>query len=412
MSLRPETVVVISPHSPRKPGAFGLWADRLEGTFAQFNAPQAMVSLSGDQHLIKAIAAHAHSRGLATWLILRGSLDHGALVPLWFLAEAGWAGPTVVIGLNYPGEHGPTTLGEAIAAAAHSLHRRVAIVASGDMSHRLTPDAPGGFHPQAHRFDEIFMRLIRAGDYREIQHINPELRENAAEDAADSTLVAAAATGWNATGHKVLSYEAPFGVGYGVAILFNQKSEARVADAPGPAQAMRAGAGLPGLARRAVEEAKRGSFTIPPPATGEYLSAPRGVFVTVRHRNGNLRGCVGTVNPVCANLVAETWRNASLAAFQDARFPPVTAEELADLRFHVSVLHSLEDISPQDERDPRHYGVIVRTADGRRGVVLPGIEEIKTAEDQLRLAQRKGGIRPNEPVKIQRFQVDHFAEPD
>ena len=141
-------------------------------------------------------------------------------MPLWFLAEAGWAGPTVVLSLNYPEDGGLSKLGEAIAAAAHAFHRRIAIVASGDMSHRLTPNAPCGFHPQAHQFDETFIRLIRDGDYHEIGNIDPELRELAAEDAVDSTLVAAAAVDWRTTGHKVLNYEGPFGVGYGVAILF------------------------------------------------------------------------------------------------------------------------------------------------------------------------------------------------
>ncbi|MDD5138969.1 MAG: AmmeMemoRadiSam system protein A [Verrucomicrobiales bacterium] len=412
-SLQPETIVVISPHSPRKPGAFGLWADdRLEGAFTQFNAPHARVSLPNDQPLIEAIVAEAQAGGVETWLIHNRSLDHGALVPLWFLAGAGWSGPTVVLSLNNHDEYGLTKLGEVIAAAASALRRRVAIVASGDMSHRLTPDAPGGFHPQAHRFDEIFMRLIRAGDYREIQHINPELREVAAEDAADSTMVAAAAVKWNATGHKVLSYEGPFGVGYGVAILFIRKPKAQGEAATSPARASRDGAGLPGLARRAVETARRGSPATPPAASGEYLNEQRGVFVTLRHRNGNLRGCAGTIDPVCTNLVAETWRNACVAAFQDARFPPVAAAELADLRFHVNVIHSIEDISTPDELDPQRYGMIVFTADGRRGILLPGIEDIKTGEDQLKLAQTKGGIRPNEPMKVRRFQVDHFADPD
>ena len=102
---------------------------------------------------------------------------HGALVPLWFLAEAGWAGPTVVLGLNHPGEGGLTTLGAAIAATAQALPRRLAVVASGDMSHRLTVNAPCGHHPQAHEFDETFIRLVCAGDYRGIEKIAPELRE-------------------------------------------------------------------------------------------------------------------------------------------------------------------------------------------------------------------------------------------
>jgi len=124
-----------------------------------------------------------------------------------------------------------------------------------------------------------------------------------------------------------------------------------------------------------------------------------------------LRGCIGTVAPVCANLVAETWRNARLAALEDARFPPVAAHELADLRFHVSVIHTLEEVSFADALDPQHYGVEVCTGDGRRGVLLPGIKDFQTGEQQLDFARQKGWIQPDEPVTVRRFQVDHFEEP-
>jgi AmmeMemoRadiSam system protein A len=132
----------------------------------------------------------------------------------------------------------------------------------------------------------------------------------------------------------------------------------------------------------------------------------------VRHRDGALRGCIGTITPTCKNLVAETWRNARLAALQDHRFSPVKAEELADLRFEVSVLHPPERIPSERELDPQRYGVIVSAPDGRRGLLLPGIAEIQTTEEQLRIAREKGGIGPDESVTLQRFEVDHFEEPD
>jgi aromatic ring-opening dioxygenase LigB subunit len=104
MSFQPETVVLISPHSPRRARAFGLWGgERLHGSFAQFNAADAQVSLPNDTPLAQAIVTEATSRDQATWMIDSQDLDHGALVPLWFLAEAGWAGPTVVLSLKTMG---------------------------------------------------------------------------------------------------------------------------------------------------------------------------------------------------------------------------------------------------------------------------------------------------------------------
>jgi aromatic ring-opening dioxygenase LigB subunit len=224
MSFRPETLVLISPHSPRQrePSASG------PGNVSRARLPsltlRRAVSLPNDTPVGP---SHRHRGQDAR----SGNLDDSrpnsrsrragaALVS----GRGGWAGPTIVLSLNYPEDGGLSELGEAIAAAAHAFHRRIAIVASGDMSHRLTPNAPCGFHPQAHQFDETFIRLIRDGDYHEIGNIDPELRELAAEDAVDSTLVAAAAVDWKTTGHKVLNYEGPFGVGYGVAILFAEKS--------------------------------------------------------------------------------------------------------------------------------------------------------------------------------------------
>ena len=407
MGSRPEALVLISPHSPRQPRAFGVWAgEELHGSFAQFHAPDAQVSLPNDTQLANAIIAEAKVRGLATWMIDDQPLDHGALVPLWFLARAGWAGPTVILSLNYPEGGGLVELGEAIAAAASASHRRMAVVASGDMSHRLTPEAPCGFHPQARQFDETFIHLLREGDYHEIEKINPGLRELAAEDAVDSTLVAAAAAGWRSTGHKVLNYEGPFGVGYGVAILFVDNSN--LADSqPTPAHD---GAILSGLARHSVTVALRGSSEPPPAATGQYLSAQRAVFVTLHERGGKLRGCAGTILPACANVVAETWRSARLAAFQDPRFVPVQAGELSNLHFEVSVLHSMEKISSADDLDPARYGLIVSTEDGRCGPSLPGIADVKTAAQQLDIARKKGWIETDEAVMLQRFQVDHFEE--
>lgn len=412
VSHQPETVVLISPHSPRHPQAFGVWADDpVQGSFAQFDAPQIELCPPLDQPLARAIMAAARARGLETWRIRRCLLDHGALVPLWFLAGAGWAGPVVVLSLNhYPDCDMLTALGEAIAEAARTLPRRIAIVASGDMSHRLTTAAPCGYHRQAHKFDEIFIHRIRAGDFRRLAEIPHELRELAAEDAVDSTLVAAAAVNWRTAGHQVLNYESPFGVGYGVGVLFAEPQPSPVADVAAVVD-KNDGNLLPALARRAVVTDLSGSYEPPPAPPGEYLGASHGVFVTIRQRGGQLRGCIGTCVPVCPNIVAETWRVARLAALQDHRFIPVTLAELPGLRFEVSVLHPLEEVTSEAQLDPRRYGVVVSAADGRQGLLLPGITEIKTAEEQLQIARRKGLIKPGEPVTVQRFQVDCFKEP-
>jgi MEMO1 family protein len=443
----PEAVVVISPHAPRRRGAFGIWARvRVSGSLAQFGAPEVTVDLPADETLAEMIAGEAGLLGLKTWQlrdslpetapapspadagvdISRGSpreiasasspadagvdisrgkeLDHGALVPLWHLAEAGWRGPTVVMGLNYPGEGGLAEMGAAIAAAGRRAGRRLAVLASGDMSHRLQAGAPAGFHPRATEFDGAFIECLRAGDYRKLQNFDPELQELAAEDVVDSTVMAAAAAKWDAAGHEVLSYEGPFGVGYGVAILHQAPPEtAQTGDKAASRQ------GLAWVAWRSIEAALRGGEGRPEMAAEGILGERHGVFVTICGRDRELRGCVGTLKPKFGNLVEETWQVARDAAFRDGRFAPVGMEELAELHCEVSVILGLEEVASPAELDAARYGVVVTADDGRHGVLLPAIPGIGTVEEQLAIARRKGGIGGFEPVRLQRFAVKKFG---
>jgi MEMO1 family protein len=219
---KPGSLVLVSPHSPRQREAFGIWqGERFHGSLVQFGADAAdtEIDLPADRKLRDAIEACCHAAGIPTWAIPGQPLDHGAVVPLCFLQEAGWDGPTVLLSLNYPGEGMLEELGAAIAEAGANLGRRIAFIASGDMSHRLQPGAPAGYHPEAWQSDERFIELLRAGERAGLRRLDPSALEIAAEDAVDSTRIAFAATRDDPGGCEVLSYEGPFGVGYGVAIL-------------------------------------------------------------------------------------------------------------------------------------------------------------------------------------------------
>jgi len=414
LAARPGTLVVISPHSPRRSGSFGIWRlPRVRGSMGAFGSPYEGVDLPFDRVFADRLEVEAGLRGLRTWRIAHEVLDHGALVPLCYLAAQGWDGPTVVVGLDYPDEGGLDELGQAIAATALGLRRRTAVIASGDMSHRLMPAAPAGYDPEAHRFDEEFVGLLRKGAFGELWRINPVLQERAAEDVMDSTRVALAASGCPSSGHhEVLSYEGPFGVGYCAAILFERGAGA----AHGEAAADIAGKeisrleDLPRVARCAVEARLRDGPAAPPCRAGGPLAAQGAVFVTVEDDKGALRGCVGAMEPREPDLVLETWRNAVSAAFHDSRFPPVTADEGARLRFSVTVLGAREPVASIAQLDPSVYGVLVTAPDGRSGVLLPGLERVDTVQEQLSIARRKAGIAPDEQVKIERFTARAFGE--
>jgi len=438
VAAQPETLVLVSPHSPRRPGAFGLWrTSQLRGSLEKFGSPEDRVDLPLDRTFADALELEAARRGLHTWHIADKSLDHGAVVPLCYLVAAGWKGPTVILSLNYPGEGGLEELGQAIAAVAEEQHRRMAIIASGDMSHRLTPAAPSGFHPDGRRFDEALIALLRQGAYREIERIDSHLEETAAEDAADSTRIAVTAAGYQTEGHEVLSYEGPFGVGYGVAILFESKSagdsdsalalnRSRERERVEISESTRSRSWLPKslthsevlgslsdlpvVARCAVEAALGAGPKAPPFEAAGELTGRHGVFVTLHTEKGKLRGCIGSLAPTEKDLVEETWRLAVAAASHDYRFEPVTAAELPRMHFSVTVLGELEPVASPAELNPAVYGVVVTAADGRKGVLLPDIAGIDSVAEQIAIARDKADIGSDEPVELQRFRADSFKE--
>jgi AmmeMemoRadiSam system protein A len=414
MAAQADTLVLISPHSPRQPGAFGIWQTRrLRGSLERFGSPEDRVDLPLDRAFAERLETTAACRGLRTWRITGEPLDHGATVPLCFLVSAGWKGPTVILSLSDAADVGCDELGEAIAATAQELNRRTVIIASGDMSHRLTSSAPCGYHPEAHRFDETFIALLRKGAFRDLSLIDAGLQEEAAEDVADSTTVALAATGYRTDGHAVLSYEGPFGVGYGVAILFEPEDLGQ----RGASTKETAGktysrfTDLPAIARCAVETHFRDGAKTPRDQAAGELTERHGVFVTLRTEGGELRGCRGTMGPVEGDLVQETWHNAVATALHDYRFTPVQEEDLPHLRYSVTVLGELEPVASPEDLDTAIYGVLVTATDGRSGCLLPAIAGVKSVDEQLAIARRKAGIGPDEWIGIQRFKARCFKEP-
>jgi AmmeMemoRadiSam system protein A len=159
---------------------------------------------------------------------------------------------------------------------------------------------------------------------------------------------------------------------------------------------------LSGVARKAIK-AHLDGISVDDLFDPSAESAP--VFVTLRTSNGELRGCIGTLESTTSDVVAETARNAVLAAVQDPRFPPVAREELDSLRIEVSILMPQEVVPDASQLDPLRYGVIVRGESGRHGVLLPNIEGVDTAEEQITIACRKADIADGESIVLSRFEV-------
>ncbi len=220
----PTTVFVISPHSPLDPRAFTARSSQvLAGDFGEFYAPAVRLSFLNDLEMVDAIKRETASEGVEFRLLDRDyPLDHGALVPLYYLHEAGWSGPIVVIGFTLQSNEEHLAFGRAIARAAGALDRRVALVASGDLSHRLVVGGPYEYEPTARIFDEQIVAAIARGDSSSVINIDPDLRNRAGECGYRSIIIALGTIGEDCL-HQVLSYEGPFGVGYMVAVLADEE---------------------------------------------------------------------------------------------------------------------------------------------------------------------------------------------
>jgi MEMO1 family protein len=164
------------------------------------------------------------------------------------------------------------------------------------------------------------------------------------------------------------------------------------------------------LAKKTVETYIKTGTTPPlPKALTPAMKEQAGVFVSIHKKNGDLRGCIGTFEPQQPNVAGEIIRNAVSASTEDYRFGPITEDELDDLEYSVDVLTTPEPIEDMNQLDPKKYGVIVACG-RRRGLLLPDLEGVDTAQYQIDICRQKGGISRGEPVKLYRFEVKRHKE--
>ncbi len=414
-----ETVVLISPHAPLKPDAFVAYqSPLLHGDFANFRAPDVQFDVQLDEELLEAITKAAAIQEYEVVSIAEQHLDHGTAVPLYFLRQNGWTGRVVALGYSFLPNEDHLRFGSCIGRAINQVGRPVALIASGDLSHRLKPDAPAGYNPTAYIFDDEVVDALICNSPNRIVNIDHDLRRIAGECGFRSMLIAFGATGELPLTCEVLNYEAPFGVGYLVAQLTSKpaaaafgKEERGPVESDGVAKQTTGEDTLPTLARVAVETfIQHGTLIEPPRDASGLLSAHAACFVSLKTLDGQLRGCIGTIEPANDTLADEVIANAINAATRDPRFSPVSADELADLRYSVDVLSAAEPAKLED-LNPAIFGVIVGDESGsRRGLLLPDLEGVDTVRKQVEIAARKAGIPTGAPLQISRFRVSRFSE--
>ena len=381
-----------------------------------FGAPQVRIGAAYDAPLRDEILRRAQDAGLRAGTLGQRdpSLDHGVLIPLYFLRRAGVDCPIVRMGLSGFSPLAHYQLGQCVAEAVKTLGRRAVFVASGDLSHKPKSDGPYGFTPEGPVFDEAVTGAMASGDFLRFLTMDQSLCERAAECGLRSFQMMAGVLDGLAVEPRLLSHEGTFGVGYAVALFpVTGKDEGRRFAAPcEEARRERLAARRARedpwvrLARLSLEtwvRTDRRLDRLPEGLSPEMTGQAAGAFVSL-HIDGRLRGCIGTIAPTRENVAWEIVQNAVSACSRDPRFPPVEAGELEELEYSVDVLGRPEPVDSPDQLDPKRYGVIV-CAGPRRGLLLPDLDGVDTVEQQLEIARQKGGISPGEPYQIERFEV-------
>ena len=431
-ALEPDTLVISSPHSTCYRDYLHI-SPRAEarGSFAAFRAPQAAYRCTYDQQFVASLEAACQAEGIpaGTQGEREPQLDHATMIPLHFIqaacARAGVSQPRVVrLGLAGLSAAFHYRVGSLVQRTASVLNRRVVYVASGDLSHKLLAEGPYGYAPEGPEFDEQVCDAFANADFLPLLTMDRGFADRAAECGLRSFQIMAGALDRTEVRSELLSHEGPFGVGYGIA-WFDPIGEEGSCDerdlldtlerheADKLAQRRAAEDELVSLARLALEtfvysggmpvrvdELPDGRTLSP-----ELLSTRAGCFVSLK-KDGQLRGCIGTIAPMRANLAEEICANAVSAGRRDPRFDPVDVEELNDLVYSVDVMGTPEPIGSMDELDPKRYGVIVSTRDGRRGLLLPDLDGVDTTEQQVEIAAQKGRIDlVGDSYQLQRFEV-------
>lgn len=421
--IAPDTIIFITPHNTQYSDYFHISPGKgSKGTFADFGAPEVQLQLSYDEPLVREISRIAKQVGLQAGVNgdKKPILDHGTMVPMWYINQYYTDYQGVRISQSGLDSEEHYRLGMVIHKACHQLNRKAVLIASGDLSHKLTEDGPYGYAMEGNLFDQTITTAMAYGDYRMLMLAAEKLREPAAECGYGSCVILAGCFDRTNVSSTLYSYEGPFGVGYAVASVtpldanpernFMQKLQQITIDNARQSQLEEDTYQV--LARKSLEHYIKTGETIkrPPHIMGELARKQAGVFVSLTI-NDKLRGCIGTIHPTTSCIADEIIQNAISAGTEDTRFDPVTAEELDRLVYSVDVLLPAEDIESSDQLDPKKYGVIVSNG-RRRGLLLPNLDGIDTVEQQLEIARRKAGIWDNEEVSLQRFEVIRHGHED
>lgn len=424
--LKPDTILLTSPHSVMYSDYLQISSGKhAQGDFGSFGYPEIKFKAEYDEEFIKELSKLAGKRNIPAGtlgertytqngrIVSTKELDHGTMVPLYFINQFHTDCRLVRLSISGLSPLTHYRFGQCIADLVFNSEKRYVFVASGDLSHKLKADGPYGYAREGEQFDSEITQAMETGDFMRFLTFEESFCEEAAECGLRSFQIMAGALDGKAVRPELLSYEGPFGVGYGIAAFQVNGEDA----------SRRFGELYTGNQRKELSEIKekeddyvklarqsleyyiknRRRMKRPEGLPPELLNKQAGVFVSLK-KEGRLRGCIGTILPTTGCIADEIIQNAVSAGVQDQRFEPVTKEELPWLVYDVDVLGKSEPIQSMKELDVKRYGVIV-SCKGRRGLLLPNLEGVTTPAQQVGIALRKADISEKEPYTMERFEV-------
>lgn len=412
--LKPDTIIISSPHTSMYSDYFHITkGNKVKGDLSNFGASEVSFEEQLDEELIDEIESVSKRHKFPAGRTTEVELDHGTMVPLYFIRKYYKEGKIIVLGLSGLPLIDNYKMGTIIKEAVNNLNKKVVFIASGDLSHKLQSYGPYGFAAEGLEYDKRIMEVCSSTNFKELLDFDESFLDKAAECGHRSfTIMAGTFDGMNVTS-SYLSHEDVTGVGYGIITFtpqeenkernfleeyFNKLKKELTIKNQKEDQYIK-------LARQAIEEyiTSGNTLEIPSNISEELIINKAGLFVSI-HKFGSLRGCIGTIFPVRKNIAEEIICNAKSASTEDPRFPKIKKEELKWLEINVDVLEAPEDIESEKELNVKEYGVIVRSG-FKSGVLLPDLDGIDTVEEQVSIAKKKAGIKPGEKVTLQRFKV-------
>lgn len=417
-SLAPDTIILISPHAESYRDYFQLADGEVGiGSLEKFGAAHVTFRVRYDKAFVHHLSELAKLSSFPAGADREKApyLDYGAMVPLFYLNQIYSDFNLVRVSPSGLPLLDHYKMGELIKRAANDLSRRAVVIASGDLSHQEVGDT--GFAEEKKDYDRLIVSSFSGANFCELLTVKPNLYFKSRQCGHKAFVMMAGVLDRSEVKSSVVSYEIPHESGLICAefIAKGDNSSRAFAQYYLTRESLRVKEDLvasdpyASLARKAIEYYVNfhSRLPLPNPLSPILRKPSQGVFVTIREY-GSIYSSLGSMKPLENNLANEIISNAILAATNSGINRALKDTDFPYLRVQVDLLSPLEKVDSSLDLDPIKYGVVV-VSSGRRGLILPRLEGIYTAESQLEFAKRKAGILVGDEVDIYRFSsFTHF----